>query len=211
MFNGILFKERHIYIILTYANFMQPFRHIISINPNTEKSYIILQRLSPEHAARGVAQQLPWRASGDSRLARGRSRVRVSALAGALRGLFFLHTPFLLPSSFFAPSPPPHGSVGLYTLMQKKYFKIGWLFLGHISFYIFIIIQNRLFSNTKCHLRPFYIYMALFFNTSDCKHLSPGTYRRNCYINDTLFTTYVLNAESSVRCMNFIWKLNKSL
>ena len=48
-------------------------------NPNTQKSYKILQRLSPKHAERGVAQstypiyshgkaglskQLPWRAAG---------------------------------------------------------------------------------------------------------------------------------------------------
>ena len=60
------------------------------INPNTIKSYKILQKLSPKHAAHGVAQstypnyrhgkaclskQPPWRAAGDPRLARGRSRV----------------------------------------------------------------------------------------------------------------------------------------
>ena len=59
-------------------------------NPNTIKSYKILQKLSPKHAAHGVAQstypnyrhgkaclskQPPWRAAGDPRLARGRSRV----------------------------------------------------------------------------------------------------------------------------------------
>ena len=60
-------------------------------NPNTIKSYKILQKLvSPKHAAHGVAQspypiyrhekaclskQPPWRAAPDPRIARGRSRV----------------------------------------------------------------------------------------------------------------------------------------
>ena len=82
-------------------------------NPNTETS--------PKHAARGVAQspypiyshgetcwskQLPLRAAGDPRLARGRSQVRAPAPTGALRA-FSLQSS--LPSSFgfFAPSPPP--------------------------------------------------------------------------------------------------------
>ena len=92
-------------------------------NPNIIKSYKILQKLSPKHAAHGVAQstypnyrhrkaclskQPPWRAAGDPRLARGRSRVRAPGLAGALRALFFSTLPsFLLPEIvFFAPSPP---------------------------------------------------------------------------------------------------------
>ena len=77
-------------------------------NPNSIRSYKIVQKLSPKHAARGVAQspyptyrhgkaclskQPPWRAAGDPRLARGRSRV--------------LHPPFLPPSgdSFFRTFP----------------------------------------------------------------------------------------------------------
>ena len=92
----------------------------VFLNPNTIKSYKILQKLSPKHAAHGVAQstypnyrhgkaclskQPPWRAAGDPRLARGRSRVRAPGPAGALRALF---SPPSLPSgdSFFAPSPP---------------------------------------------------------------------------------------------------------
>ena len=79
--------------------------------------------LTPKHAARGVAQspyptykhgkaclskQPPWRAAGDPRLARGRSRVRALGPAGALRALFFSTLPsFLLwEIVFFAPSPP---------------------------------------------------------------------------------------------------------
>ena len=81
------------------------------------------KKLSPKHAARGVAQspypiyrhgkaclskQPPWRAAGDPRLARGRSRVRAPGPAGALRALFFSTLPsFLLREIvFFAPSPP---------------------------------------------------------------------------------------------------------
>ena len=85
------------------------------------KSY---KKLSPKHAARGIVQspyptyrhgkaclskQPPWRAAGDPRLARGRSRVRAPGPAGALRALFFSTLPsFLLREIFFffAPSPP---------------------------------------------------------------------------------------------------------
>ena len=82
-------------------------------NPNTIKCYKILQKLSPKHAAHGVAQspypiyrpgkaclskQPPWRAAPDPRLARGRSRVRASGPAGARAARFFLHPPFLPPS-----------------------------------------------------------------------------------------------------------------
>ena len=93
-----------------------------SYNPNSIRSYKIVQNLSSKHAARGVAQspfpiyrrgkacwskQPPWRAAGDPPLARGRSRVRVPGPAGALRALFFLHPPFLPPSgdSFFRTFP----------------------------------------------------------------------------------------------------------
>ena len=92
-------------------------------NPNTIKFYKILQKLSPKHAAHGVAEspypiyrhgkaclskQSPWRAAGDPRLARGRSRVRAPGPAGALRMLFSSTLPpFLLREIvFFAPSPP---------------------------------------------------------------------------------------------------------
>ena len=93
-----------------------------SYNPNSIRSYKIVQKLSPKHAARGIAQspyptyrhgkaclskQPPWRAAGDPRLARGRSRVRAPGPAGALRAIFFLHPPFLPPSgdSFFRTFP----------------------------------------------------------------------------------------------------------
>ena len=92
-------------------------------NPNSIRSYKIVQKLSPKHAARGVAQspyptyrhgkaclskQPPWRAAGDPRLARGRSRVRAPGPAGALCALFCSTLPsFLLRGRvFFAPSPP---------------------------------------------------------------------------------------------------------
>ena len=80
-------------------------------NPNTIKSYKILQKLSPKHAAHGVAQlpypfyrhgkaclskQPPWRAAPDPCLARGRSRVRAPGPAGALRVLFSSTLPSFL-------------------------------------------------------------------------------------------------------------------
>ena len=90
-------------------------------NPNSIIHHQTSQKLSPKHAARGVAQspypiyrhgkaclskQPPWRAAGDPRPARGRSRVRAPGPAGALRA-FFLHPPFLPPSgdSFFRTFP----------------------------------------------------------------------------------------------------------
>ena len=90
-------------------------------NPNSIRSYKIVQKLSPEHAARGIVQspyptyrhgkaclskQPPWRAAGDPRLARGRSRVR--ARRACCARFFFSTLPsFLLQEIFFfAPSPP---------------------------------------------------------------------------------------------------------
>ena len=86
-------------------------------NPNTMKSYKILQKLSPKHAAHGVAQstypyyrhgktclskQPPWRAAWDPRLVRGRFRVRAPGPAGALRALFSSTLPsFLLRETVF--------------------------------------------------------------------------------------------------------------
>ena len=99
---------------------------MICDNPNTIKSYKILQKLSPKHTAHGVAQspypiyrhgkaclskQPPWRAAGDPRLARGRSRVRAPGSSPGSGGhaahAFFLHPPFLPPSgdSFFRTFP----------------------------------------------------------------------------------------------------------
>ena len=59
------------------------------------------------HHQISLSKQPPWRAAGDPRLARGRSRVRAPGPAGALRALFFLHPPFLPPSggSFFRTFP----------------------------------------------------------------------------------------------------------
>ena len=103
-------------------------------NPNTIKSYKILQKLSPQHAAHGVAQstypiyrhgkaclskQPPWRAAGDPRLARGRSRVRAPGPAGARRALFFLHPPFPLREIVFFRTFPtnPAKVLGLWYLL----------------------------------------------------------------------------------------------
>ena len=93
------------------------------LNPNSIIHHQTSQKLSPKHAARGVAQspypiyrhgkaclskQPPWRAAGDPRLARGRSRVQAPGPAGALRALFFstLSSFLLREIVFFAPSPP---------------------------------------------------------------------------------------------------------
>ena len=106
----------------------------IIFNPNTIKSYKILQKLSPKHAAHGVAQstypiyrhgkacmskQPSWHAAGDPRLARGRSQVRAPGPVGALRS-HFLHPPFLPPSgdSFFCTFPTnPAKVLGLIKIM----------------------------------------------------------------------------------------------
>ena len=96
---------------------------IYLFSPNTIMHHQISQKLSPKHAARGAAQspypiyrhgkaclskQPPWRAAGDPRLARGRSRVWAPGPVGALRVLFFSTLPsFILREiGFFAPSPP---------------------------------------------------------------------------------------------------------
>ena len=119
-FSHIFGMEKDIKMIFVSKWFLIPVEYI---NPNTIKSYKILQKLSPKHAAHGVAQstypnyrhgkaclskQPPWRAAGDPRLARGRSRVQAPGPAGALRALFFSTLPpFLLPEVVsFAPSPP---------------------------------------------------------------------------------------------------------
>ena len=83
-----------------------------TINPNTIKSYKILQKLSPKHAAHGVVQstypifrhgkdclskQPPWRAAGDPRLARGRSRFEPQAWRARCVRFF---SPPSLPSFF---------------------------------------------------------------------------------------------------------------
>ena len=109
-------------------------------NPNSIRSYKIVQKLSPKHAARGIAQspyptyrrgkaclskQPPWRAAGDPRLARGRSRVRAPGPAGTLRALFFSTLPsfFLREIVFFCtfPTKPvkPVVRLGLISLQRK--------------------------------------------------------------------------------------------
>ena len=92
-----------------------------AINPNTIKTYKISQKVTPRHAARGVAQspypiyrhgkanlskQPPWRAAGDHRLASSRFRVRAPGPAWRCAH-FFLHPPFFPPSgdSYFRAFP----------------------------------------------------------------------------------------------------------
>ena len=96
---------------------------VLVINPNTIKSYKILQKLSPKHAAPGVVQ-LPypstlyterlaclnnphhacsWGPSLSTRQVQGSS----PSPRGHAAHNFFLHRPFLLwEIVFFAPSPP---------------------------------------------------------------------------------------------------------
>ena len=90
-------------------------------NPNSIIHHQTSQKLSPKHAARGVAQspypiyrhgkaclskQPPWRAAGDPHLARCRSRVRAPGPAGELRALFFSTLPsFLLQGRVFSHLP----------------------------------------------------------------------------------------------------------
>ena len=86
--------------------------HEKQINPNTIKSYKILQKLSPKHAAHGVVQstyptcrhgkaclskQPPWRAAGEPRQAHGRSRVEPRVRRAPCARFF---SPPSLPSSF---------------------------------------------------------------------------------------------------------------
>ena len=89
-------------------------------NPNTIKSYknylqntqhmVLRSRPTLSIGTERLAclNSPPWRAAGDPRLARGRSRVRAPGPAGALRALFSSTLPsFLLwEIVFFAPSPP---------------------------------------------------------------------------------------------------------
>ena len=119
-------------------------------NPNTIKSYKILQKLSPKHAAHGVAQstypnyrhrkaclseQPPWCAAEDPRLARGRSQVRAPGPAGALRALFS-PPPFLPPSgdSFFRTFPTNPAKV-----LGLLYDDSFYLFTIHLFIYLLFI------------------------------------------------------------------------
>ena len=90
-------------------DYMKPFPTLsfgkkVKFNRNTQKSYKILQKLSPKHTACGVVQspypiyrqgkaclskQLQWRAAGDPPLAHGRSRVRAPTPVGMLHVLIF--------------------------------------------------------------------------------------------------------------------------
>ena len=100
--------------------------NMLCYNPSSIRSYKIVQKLSPKHVARGVAQspyltyrhekaclskQPPWRAAGDPCLACDRSWVRAPGPAGALRALFFSTLPsFLLREIVF--SHFPHQTCG---------------------------------------------------------------------------------------------------
>ena len=108
-----------------------------------KKSYKILQKLSPKHAACGVVQspypiyrhgkaslseQPPWRAAGDPRLARGRSRVRAPGPGGRAACNFFSTLPsFLLREIFFRTFPTqPAGTLGLRIKLSLPYLSPAW-------------------------------------------------------------------------------------
>ena len=123
---------RHFFIRKMKIKMADRKKHVLSnrvgdffdlFNPNSIRSYKIIQKLSPKHAARGVAQspypthrhgkaclskQPPWRAAGDPRLARGRSRVRAPGPADALRALFFSTLPSFLLREIVFFSHLPH-------------------------------------------------------------------------------------------------------
>ena len=97
-------------------------------NPNSIGSYKIVQKLSPKHAARGVAQspyptyrhgkaclskQPPWRAAGDPHLTRSRSRVRAPGPVGTLCALFFSTLPSFLLRTFPTKPVKPVVRLGL--------------------------------------------------------------------------------------------------
>ena len=106
----------------------------VGFNPNTIKSYKIVQKLSPKHAARGVVQspysiyrhkkaclfeQPPWRAAGDPRLARSRSRVQALGPAARCARFFSLSS---LPSSF--------GRLFFHTFTTKPAGTLGLIYIG---------------------------------------------------------------------------------
>ena len=116
-----MLEQRFTYIPLTL--FYTHKNGSIFNNPNTIKSYKILQKLSPKHAAHGVAQstypiyrhgkaclskQPPWRAAGDPSPSTRQVPGSSPGSGGRAACAFFLHPPFLPPSgdSLFAPSPP---------------------------------------------------------------------------------------------------------
>ena len=146
------------------------------LNPNTIKSYKILQKLSPKHAAHGVAQstypnyrhgkaclskQAPWRAAGDPCLARGMSRVRAPGPAGALRALFS------------SPSLPPS---------------------GHIIFRTFPTSPAKVFGlkdpTGRCHQR---VAKSSSWYSND-----PPILCKVCYINGSIFIFFSKICDSNL-------------
>ena len=105
-----LFQSKHLFSL----DFQE------KINPNTKKSYRDYLQNTPQlpypiySHRKAYLSKLLWRAAGDPRLARGRSRVRAPAPA-----CFFLHPPFLpsLGDSFFCtfPTTPVNEAIKLQT------------------------------------------------------------------------------------------------
>ena len=149
-------------------------------NPNSIIHHQTSQKLSPKHAARGVAQlpypiyrhgkaclskQPPWRAAGDPRLARGRSRVRAPGPAGALRALFFSTLPsFLLREIVFLHFPhQTHKSVRVMCRLREKTKSrcsrrdsrvLEFFTLFHSTFFIIKSCKTSKFSNYCIRINP---------------------------------------------------------
>ena len=135
--------------------------HLLNLtNPNTKKSYKILQRPSQKHAAHGVGQspyliyshgkaylskQFPWCAAGNPRLAHGRSRVGAQAPAGRLCMLFSLPSLF---SSFLFPTIP----------------------MKVLGFNDYILFLTKLFFGSECVKTRFPNHLTEYFQ----QHVRPG-------------------------------------
>ena len=153
--------------------------HFPTVNPNIIKSYKILQKLSPKHAAHGVAQStylsigterlaclnsLPGVQLGDPRLARGRSRVRAPGPGGRHAGAFFSTLPsFLLREIVFLHLPhQPRKSVRVnlvcYTISSLK---MNTIIASLVSFEWEI---NALCKDIKKKLQNWYCSKAVLIN-----------------------------------------------
>ena len=120
--NSLPLVDLGVFLLLCPVAWMPP---KVNFNPNTQKFDKILQRLSPKHVARGVAQltypyshakaglskQLPWRAAGDPHLTPGRSWVQASAPVDALHTFFSTLPSFLLLEFFLHLPHHTHESV----------------------------------------------------------------------------------------------------
>ena len=95
-----------------------------------------------------LSKQLPWRAAGDPRLARGRSRVWAQTPAGVLCA-FFLHPPFLPPSEEFFLHLPHHPRE---SVRVNRYFILFYMLLHYIHSKT-LITTLPLAAESPCYLQ----------------------------------------------------------